>query len=68
MMRIEDIAAVSYRRTTGANPASIRMRYEGRSSLRGCRRDDHEAALGRRHRALRGRGIDGRQADSGGKK
>ena len=34
MLRLEDIAAVSYRRTTGANPASIRTRYEGRASLR----------------------------------
>lgn len=33
MLRLEDIAAVSYRRTTGANPASIRMRYSGRASL-----------------------------------
>jgi hypothetical protein len=33
MMRLEDIAAVSYRRTTGANPASVRMRYSGRASL-----------------------------------
>jgi hypothetical protein len=33
MLRLEDIAAVSYRRTTGANPASIRMRYEGRTAL-----------------------------------
>jgi hypothetical protein len=33
MLRLEDIAAVSYRRTTGANPASVRMRYSGRSSL-----------------------------------
>ena len=34
LLRLEDIAAVSYRRTTGANPASIRMRYEGRASLK----------------------------------
>ena len=34
MMRLEDIAAVSYRRTTGSNPSSIRMRYDGRSSLK----------------------------------
>jgi len=33
LMRIEDIAAVSYRRTTGANPAAVRMRYEGRAAL-----------------------------------
>ncbi len=33
LLRLEDMAAVSYRRTTGANPASIRMRYEGRASL-----------------------------------
>jgi hypothetical protein len=33
MLRIEDIAAVSYRRTTGANPATVRMRYSGRSAL-----------------------------------
>ncbi len=33
MLRLEDIAAVSYRRTTGANPATVRMRYSGRSSL-----------------------------------
>lgn len=33
VMRIEDIAAVSYRRTTGANPAAVRMRYTGRSAL-----------------------------------
>ena len=33
LLRLEDIAAVSYRRSTGTNPASIRMRYEGRSAL-----------------------------------
>ncbi|MEX2207378.1 MAG: hypothetical protein WEF50_14210 [Myxococcota bacterium] len=33
MLRLEDIAAVSYRRTTGANPAAVRMRYSGRTSL-----------------------------------
>jgi hypothetical protein len=32
-LRLEDISAVSYRRTTGANPASVRMRYTGRASL-----------------------------------
>jgi hypothetical protein len=34
LLRIEDIAAVSYKRTTGANPAAVRMRYEGRTALR----------------------------------
>jgi len=33
MLRLEDIAAVSYKRTTGTHPANIRSRYEGRASL-----------------------------------
>ena len=33
MLRLEDIAAVSYKRTTGTHPATIRSRYEGRASL-----------------------------------
>ncbi len=33
MLRVEDIAAVSYRRTTGTTPARFRARYEGRASL-----------------------------------
>jgi len=32
--RIEDNTAVSYHRTNTATPAHIRMRYEGRSSLK----------------------------------
>ena len=32
--RIEDHAAVSYHRTNTASPARVRMRYEGRSSLK----------------------------------
>ena len=31
--RIEDIAAVSYRKTAAATPLRARMRYEGRSVL-----------------------------------
>jgi hypothetical protein len=31
--RIEDVAAVSYRKTAAAIPARVRMRYEGRSAL-----------------------------------
>lgn len=34
LLRIEDIAAVSYRRTTGTHPASVRMRYTGRAALK----------------------------------
>ena len=33
MLRLEDIAAVSYKRTTGTHPANIRSRYEGRAAL-----------------------------------
>jgi len=34
LLRVEDIAAVSYKRTTGSRPVSIRMRYEGRAVLK----------------------------------
>lgn len=34
VLRLEDISAVSYKRTTGTHPARIRGRYEGRASLK----------------------------------
>lgn len=34
LLRVEDIAAVGYKRTTGSRPVSIRMRYEGRAVLK----------------------------------
>jgi len=33
MLRLEDVAAVAYKRTIGATPARFRARYQGRASL-----------------------------------